>query len=334
MFLLRFDMRAPTDGPASARDLYQAALDMSVWGERHGCFAVVLSEHHASPDGYLPTPLILASAIAARTATVPIQVAAVLLNLYDPIRLAEEMAVLDVLSGGRVSYVIGLGYRPEEYAMFGVPMHGRGRRLEELVHVLRRAWTGEPFEFDGRTVRVTPKPCSDGGPALLMGGNTRAAARRAARCGLGLQVQSGDATIEAAYREACATAGVEPCTCIVPPAGLVTCAFVAEDPERAWRDLGPYLLHDAQSYAAWLGAATSAVKSGAHTVDELRKENGSYRIFTPAEAVDHIARTGFLLLQPLCGGVPPELAWRSLHLLADRVLPEVHRSSAGTGSAT
>jgi alkanesulfonate monooxygenase SsuD/methylene tetrahydromethanopterin reductase-like flavin-dependent oxidoreductase (luciferase family) len=332
MFLLRFDMRAPAEEPASARDLYEAALEMSAWGERHGCLAVVLSEHHASPDGYLPTPLILASAIAARTSTLQIQVAAVLLNLYDPIRLAEEMAVLDLLSGGRVSYVIGLGYRPEEYAMFGVPMHGRGRRLEELVHVLRKAWTAEPFEFEGRAVQVTPKPYCAGGPPLLMGGNTRAAARRAARCGLGLQAQSGDTTLEPAYREACAAAGTEPRPCIVPPAGLVTCAFVAEDPERAWRDLGPYLLHDARMYAAWLGAATSVVKSGAHTVGELRKENRSYRIFTPEEAVDHIARTGFLLLQPLCGGVPPALAWQSLHLLAERVLPAVRRSSGGTGA--
>jgi alkanesulfonate monooxygenase SsuD/methylene tetrahydromethanopterin reductase-like flavin-dependent oxidoreductase (luciferase family) len=325
MFLMRFDMRAPTSGPATPGELYQAALEMSAWGERHGCFSIVLCEHHASPDGYLPTPLILAAAIAARTSTVPIQVAAALLNLYDPIRLAEEIAVLDILSGGRVSYVLGLGYRPEEYAMFGVPWRGRGRRLEALVEVLRRAWTGEPFEFEGRLVHVTPRPGTDGGPMILMGGNTLAAIRRAARCGLGIQAQSGDASLETAYREACAALGTTPGPCIVPPSDLVTCAFVAEDPDRAWHEIGPHLLHDAQMYAAWLGDATAAVKSMARSVDDLRAENGPYRIFTPEQAGEYIAARGFLLLQPLCGGLPPAIAWQSLHLLAERVLTPASR---------
>jgi alkanesulfonate monooxygenase SsuD/methylene tetrahydromethanopterin reductase-like flavin-dependent oxidoreductase (luciferase family) len=323
MVLMRFDMRAPVDGPASPRDLYQAAVEMTAWGERHGCFSIVLSEHHGSPDGYLPTPLILAAAIAARTTTVPIQVSAVLLNLYDPIRLAEEMAVLDILSSGRISYVLGLGYRPEEYAMFGVSMKGRGRRMEELVRVLRRAWSGEPFAFEGRPVHVTPRPATPGGPPMLMGGSTPAAIRRAARCGLGIQPQKGDPALETLYREACALARTEPGPCIIPPTDLVTCAFVAEDPDCAWQELGPYLLHDARMYAAWLGDDPAAVKSEARTVADLRNEHGTYRIFTPEEAADHIARNGFLLLQPLCGGMPPELAWRSLHLLAEAVLPAV-----------
>src|SRR5687767_8530499 len=119
MYLLRFDMRSPAGGAATA-DLYRTALEMAEWGEDHGCVATMVSEHHASPDGYLPSPLVLASAIAARTTRTPIIVGALLLNFYDPIKLAEDMVVLDLVSGGRVSYVIGLGYRPEEYAMFGI----------------------------------------------------------------------------------------------------------------------------------------------------------------------------------------------------------------------
>jgi alkanesulfonate monooxygenase SsuD/methylene tetrahydromethanopterin reductase-like flavin-dependent oxidoreductase (luciferase family) len=185
MFMLRFDMRAPPDGPADIRDLYAAALDMAVWGEEHGALTIVVSEHHASPDGYLPSPLLLAAAIAARTSSVPITVAALLVPLHDPVRLAEDMAVLDVISRGRVAYVAGLGYRAEEYAMFGHSLADRGRRMDECLTVLQRAWSGEAFEHNGRTVQVTPPPATPGGPMLFYGGGSRAAARRAARFGLG-----------------------------------------------------------------------------------------------------------------------------------------------------
>ena len=98
---MRFDMRHAT--PAS----YAAAIDMAEWAKTRGCFMIGLSEHHASPDGYLPSPLVLAAAMAARTRQVSIMVAAALLPFYDPIRLAEDMSVLDHVSGGRVSYVLG-----------------------------------------------------------------------------------------------------------------------------------------------------------------------------------------------------------------------------------
>jgi alkanesulfonate monooxygenase SsuD/methylene tetrahydromethanopterin reductase-like flavin-dependent oxidoreductase (luciferase family) len=326
MFLMRFDMRISGDASTCARDLYRAALEMAAWGEDNGCASVVLSEHHASPDGYLPAPLILASAIAGRTSRLPIQIAAVLVNFYDPVRLAEEMAILDILSEGRVSYVLGLGYRPEEHAMFGVPMHGRGRRMEQMIAVLRQAWSGEPFEFRGRSVHVTPKPVTPGGPPLLMGGNSIAAVRRAARCRLGILTQVGDASLATEYLEECERQGVQPGTCLVPPPGTVTCAFVAEDPDRAWEEVGPYFLHDAKMYAAWLQGQTAAVTSAARTVEELRLEDGAYRIFTPAEAVQYIRANGMLVTHPLCGGLPPRLAWQSLKLIETRVLPEVERS--------
>ena len=99
--------------------------------------------------------------------------------------------------------------------------------------------------------------------------------------------------------------------------------FVARDPDRAWAEMGPYLLHDAQMYASWMGAAAAVSKSVAQTVDELRAEEGSYRIFTPDEAILHIRANGIFLAQPLCGGLPPKLAWPSLELLGSEVLPAV-----------
>jgi alkanesulfonate monooxygenase SsuD/methylene tetrahydromethanopterin reductase-like flavin-dependent oxidoreductase (luciferase family) len=322
VFTLRFDMRAPPDGPASAAELYSAALEMVAWGEQHGCVMAVVSEHHSSPDGYLPAPLVLAAAMAGRTRSLRIQVAALLVPLYEPLRLAEDMAVLDLVSGGRVSYVAAAGYRPEEFAMFGRALRGRGRRLEESLAVLRRAWSGEPFEHEGRTVRVTPRPATAGGPAILLGGHSEAAARRAGRLGLGLLAEGGGDALRQVYLDACREAGHPPGLCLVPAAGSVTSAFVAEDVERAWRELGPHLLHDARMYASWLGEGHDAVsKSTATDVQMLRNERAAYRIFTPEEAVAHVRASGLLMLQPLCGGIPPTLAWRHLELVAQKVLP-------------
>lgn len=319
--MLRFDMRAPADGPAPISALYDAAIEMAAWAEEHGAVSVVLSEHHASSDGYLPSPLVLASAIAARTSTLPITVAALLVPLHDPVRLAEDMAVLDVLSHGRVAYVAGLGYRPEEYSMFGRSLGERGRRMEECLTVLQRAWTGEEFEYDGRTVHVTPTPATPGGPPLLYGGGTAAAARRAARFGLGFLAQAWADGLEDAYRDECAHVGHEPGLCFVPARRSATSIFVAEDLDRAWATIGPFMLHDARMYASWLGDTAAASKSTAVTVDSLRAESGAYRILTPEQAADYVREHGVLALHPLCGGCPPDVAWETLELVAGRVLP-------------
>ncbi len=322
MFLLRFDMRS-ADGPGPRPDLYDAAVEMSAWGESNGCLAAVLSEHHCSPDGYVPSPLILASAIAARTKTLAIQIAALLPIYHEPIRLAEDIAVLDIMSRGRVSYVMGLGYRPEEFDMFGVEMKGRGKCMETKLLAVKQALRGEPFEYEGRHVHVTPSPHSPGGPLMFMGGSTPAAARRAARCDMGLYAQYFDPALEQTYRDECARLGTEPKDCMIPPAGVVTSAFVAEDPDKAWSEIGPYLLHDATMYAKWLGNAPSAAKATATTVEALRADPGPYRIFSPEEAAAYLKANGVLVTQPLCGGVPPDLAWQSLHLIAEKVLPAV-----------
>jgi hypothetical protein len=108
---------------------------------------------------------------------------------------------------------------------------------------------------------------------------------------------------------------------MVPPSGIVTSAFVAEDVDRGWEEMGRYLLHDARTYSEWLGGDAAVVAVAAKTVDELRAEQGPYRVFSIDEAIAYVRQNGFLATQPLCGGLPPELAWRSLKLIAERVLP-------------
>jgi len=119
--------------------------------EEHGHDALMVSEHHAADDGYLPSPLLVASAFAAVTSRIPISVSALLVNLYETPRLAEDIAVLDYLSKGRVSYTMGLGYREEEYALYGRDWRTRGRDIERRIEELLRIW---------KSGEVTPAPYS------------------------------------------------------------------------------------------------------------------------------------------------------------------------------
>lgn len=319
MYLLRFDMRAPAGG-APITDLYRTAIEMAEFGDSHGCVTVMLSEHHASPDGYLPSPLVLAGAIAARTTNVPIVVGALLLNYYDPIKVAEDMAVLDIVSNGRVSYVIGLGYRAEEYDMFGVDMSVRSKVIEQKIDALRRALSGERFTYEGRRVHVTPSPITPGGPRIAYGGHSLAAARRAGRLGLDLFAEGGDQSLIDAYKAAAEEAGVTPGFAYVPDGNAGTSVFVAEDVDAAWQELGPYLMHDAAMYREWMrDNSAPASRSDALTIDDLRSEHGAYRVLTVDEAVAQIKGGRPLSMQPLCGGVPPEIAWKSVRLAGTAV---------------
>jgi alkanesulfonate monooxygenase SsuD/methylene tetrahydromethanopterin reductase-like flavin-dependent oxidoreductase (luciferase family) len=323
MFMMRFDMRAPATG-APAAELYATALDMAAWAETRGCVCVVLSEHHTSEDGYLPSPMILASAIAGRTSTLPIMVAVVLLPLYDPVRLAEEMAVLDIVSHGRVSYVAAIGYREIEYEMFGADFHRRGAVAEEKLELLLKAKTGDRIEHDGRNIHITPAPLTPGGPAISWGGGTAAAARRAGRHGIGFMAQGGGPELQEIYERSARDSGHEPVMCYIPSVDTHTTAFVAEDPERAWNELGPYLMHDVRSYAKWnVGRNDTASISFVATADELRAERRSHVIFTVEEAIVLVRDGSVLQLHPLIGGLPPDIAWTYLETVVEKVMPSV-----------
>ncbi|MXW62228.1 MAG: LLM class flavin-dependent oxidoreductase [Acidimicrobiaceae bacterium] len=309
MFILRFDFRLGPQSDATMAELYGASLEMCEWGEANGAMMAMFSEHHSASDGYLPSPIVMAAAAAARTTSLSINVGALLALMYDPVKLAEDMVVLDHLSAGRVSYTVGLGYRAEEYAMFGVDSSRRGVLMDEHLDVLKRALAGERFDWRGRSVHVTPEPLTPGGPMIAYGGGTVAAARRAGRRGMMLFPQHGDPALAEAYDQAALEAGNPTGMCMSPGTGSPTSLFVSDDTDAAWQELGPHLLHDAVMYKEWMGDAASASASNATTVDELRTQNGAYRIATITEARQLRDQYGALSLQPLCGGIPPETAW-------------------------
>src|SRR6202140_2634953 len=184
---VRFALRVPDFAPTTHARQYEAALDMTGWADRLGLDVVILSEHHGAPDGYLPAPLTLAAAILGRTPRIPVNVAAVLVPLHDPIRLAEQLAVLDLCAPGRISLVAGVGYRSVEFAMAGVERSARGRLLEEGVEGLRRARGGGGGGGVGTPNRATPA-----GPTIMIGGPPGIAAGRAPRLHCGFFPALGD----------------------------------------------------------------------------------------------------------------------------------------------
>lgn len=320
---MRFDLRVPGKSPAEIADQYAAAIEMAEWAEDKGCVAAVISEHHASPDGYLPAPLILATAMAARTTTLPIAIGAALLPLYDPVKLAEEMIVLDHVSRGRVSYVFGIGYRPDEYELFGVPYDQRGKVADEKLDQILEVLDAASVATD--RVRITPGPYTQPRPSISWGGASKAAARRAGTRGLDLFGSGTCDGIEDAYAAAARGAGHEPGQCMVPRPGVPMTVFVSDDQDVAWGEVGPYLMNDVLSYASWNeDSKTVASLSYSKTVDDLRAERGAHRIMTVDEAVDHVKTAFVLPLHPLCGGVPPDTAWPYLHRVVDDVLPRAN----------
>jgi alkanesulfonate monooxygenase SsuD/methylene tetrahydromethanopterin reductase-like flavin-dependent oxidoreductase (luciferase family) len=320
VFTLRFDMRAPAFG-ASTADLYAAVPEMCSWAEDHGCLAAVLCEHHGSEDGYLPSPLVVAPAIAARTQRLAMNLI-LILPFYDPVRLAEDISVLDILSGGRVTYTLALGYRPEEFDHFGLVLRDRGRLADQKLALLRRLLDGETVVEDERRITVTPRPQTAGGPPMMWGGGTLAAARRAGRYGLGMLGNANVPGMQEAYEAACREHGHTPGPTMFPGRDTASVVFVADDVDQAWEEIGEHLLHDVRSYAAWNpGDETTAGFTHVSTIGELRDASASHVIISVPEAISRVRAGQVLNLSPLCGGLPPAIAWSYLKRVGEIVLP-------------
>ena len=122
-------------------------IDLVKLAEDVGFSSAWVSEHHGASDGYLPSLLVMLAAFAAATSTIELGTGLILTPLHDPVRLAEDAAVVDQLSGGRLVLGLGLGWREEEFRMLRIPFEERLHRHVETVEILRRAWRGERFSF-------------------------------------------------------------------------------------------------------------------------------------------------------------------------------------------
>lgn len=315
-----YDMRAPAFG-AAASTLYSAALNQVGWADELGFDFVGLGEHHAAADGYNPSPLILASAMAARTKHIRLRTSVLLAPLYDPIKLAEDAAVTQIVSDGRLVLGIGAGYRPAEFAMFARNLADRWKTLGDVCTLLRLAWTGEPFEWQGRPCHVTPAP--DPPPAVLLGGSSAAAARRAVHIADGWFPPL-DPRLWQPYRDECLKVG-HPDPGPYPNQGPIF-LWVSRDPEADWEWLLPHVMHQIRSYGEWtaeaFGRAAGPFK-GELDAAAIRS-NPAYRVLTPDETLamaDELGPTGVLYLNPLLAGIEPERARTMLDLYEREVHP-------------
>jgi alkanesulfonate monooxygenase SsuD/methylene tetrahydromethanopterin reductase-like flavin-dependent oxidoreductase (luciferase family) len=154
-FGLWYDFRNPAQWRQPADRLYREILDQIAWSENNGFDDVWLSEHHFIEDGYLPSILPAAAAIAARTNRIRIASGVLLMPFHNPIRLAEDVATVDVISGGRFELGVGIGFKREEFSGFGVSSKERGARTDQSLDLIRRALSGETVTLQERLLRLS-----------------------------------------------------------------------------------------------------------------------------------------------------------------------------------
>jgi probable F420-dependent oxidoreductase len=186
---MKFGLYSSIANPPRGEDL-DRCIDETIaeaqLAEACGFDSCFFGEHHQDADGFLPSPLIVATAVAARTTRLRVGTSVILLPLHHPVRVAEDVITLDLVSRGRVTLGVGIGYQPADFEAFSVPMEERMTRFEESVEILRLCWAGEPFSYRGRhftleNVRIRPRPFQRPGPPLWIGASVPAAARRAGR---------------------------------------------------------------------------------------------------------------------------------------------------------
>jgi alkanesulfonate monooxygenase SsuD/methylene tetrahydromethanopterin reductase-like flavin-dependent oxidoreductase (luciferase family) len=231
-----YDFRNPPDSGLRTADLYAEILEQVAWLDGLGLDLVWFTEHHFVDDGYLPSWTPVAGAMAARTKRVRFSSDICLLPFSNPVRLAEDLAVLDNLSGGRVDVGVGMGYAPHEFRGFGIPLPQRLSRMEEGLAVLQRCFTGERFTFHGTRydfddVVIRPRYVQPGGPPLWIAAMSAEGARRAARFDAHLLPQGERGQVLDPWREALRAAGRDP---TVRRVGIIRSCFVTDDPARDW----------------------------------------------------------------------------------------------------
>lgn len=326
------DFRNPPERRRPDEVVYRETLATVRLAEQLGYDDVWLSEHHFMPDGYCPSPLTVSAAIAAQTTRVRIGQALLLLPLHNPLRIAEDGATVDVLSGGRFLLGVGVGYRPQEFDGFGIDIRTRGQRLEEAVQVIDQAWTTGRVDFDGRHYQVRgleirPRPVQQPRPPIWIGGLTQPAVARAARLGDGLL--AGGRRAHRWYVEELERLGKP--TDDLRIAGAPQWFFVDHDPERLRDRVEENLLLFHNTMVRHFDSGGQAMPMGAQaaaTAAEL-VDRAQYVFCTPEECTERlVAYTADVPLSHfyVLGGLPGldfDVARGWIELFAREVVPAV-----------
>lgn len=312
-----FDLRNPARWRRPWVDHYARALELCEEIDQRGAGGIWFTEHHQFADGYLPQPLTFAAAAAARTRTVRIGTAVVLPALRKPAQLAEEAAIVDLISGGRLELGMGAGYRVPEYRLFDADITRRFRTVEHTVHEIRRLWT------EGG---VTPAPVQD--PLPMWGGfYGPRGARLSGRLGLGLLHISHE--MIGYYHAGLAEGGHDPATARM--AGLLP-VMLAEDPEAAWPRVVDHLAHQMNTYRQGAVDGTGIPRLPLLGPEELR--NPAYlEILTPEDAATAILDAigdlpvAHLIFWSSIAAMPDDLVQANIDLICRRLLPLLSRGT-------
>tara|TARA_B100001142_G_scaffold324455_1_gene376227 strand:+ start:15782 stop:16753 length:972 start_codon:yes stop_codon:yes gene_type:complete len=321
-----YDCRHVPGGDMTMTDVYAATIEQAVLADELGFDHVWFTEHHFLEDGYLPAFQPLAGAIAARTKQIRISNDIALLPLYHPIRLAEELAVLDQISNGRMEFGIGMGYVPKEFDAFGVPLRNRVSMTDEAIEILRLAWGEGPFSFKGKrynlsNIDVHPKPVQPGGPPLWIAAMKEPGALRAARFGTNLLPQGRREEVLDPWRDAVNAKGEDPDDYRV---GIIRSVYVTDDRERDWPKIreaerfrmgvyGSFMAETPDDYG-WGssdGIPQNVIVGDATQVTQEISE------FINTYGITDIATSG---LPP---GIEPEFMAANLERLASEVIPNL-----------
>ncbi len=323
---LIYDFRNPPPWRRPWETLYADLLQQIETAEHLGFDAIWLTEHHFAADGYLPSLFPVATAIASRTTKLRIGTNALLAALHHPLRVAEDAAVTDIISHGRLDLGLTLGFRAIEYQRFGLPfdLGSRVARLQMVVEALQQAYS------DRTAYAVQPPPLQQPHPPLYVGANSRAALQALAPLGLPLLLIGGKDKL-ALYREAQRAAGLDPVAVGAPIQSLGMFLYVAQDRQTAWEMVRPYVRYLAEQDRFWSG------KTGPVTDDGLQRLG----IFGSPEdvAAKIVQRLRDVQPRQVCffanpPGMPVEVATASLQLFATevraRVAASLEESDTGT----
>lgn len=304
--------------------------------EAHGFHGFFVPEHHQQQDGYLSNALMVAAMIGVRTQRIDVGTCASVLPLIHPVHLAEDSAIVDQATRGRLILSVGIGYQPQDFALFGVDQKERIGRTEEGIAILRHAWKGERFSFEGKhfqlaDVLVAPRAFRPPGPPIWMGSWSAPGIERAARLADGwlsdpLQSLPVVRTYTAQYREAAARIGRKPYVVLMRDVVIAETRAAAlarsqpvVDAHRQYFEFG---VHSADEYLKDVKRAEDL------TVELLAKERVIFG--SPQDCLDHLQRIreelapDYLILRLRFGGQPSHAqTLRMIELLGQEVLPRV-----------
>lgn len=330
-FDIWYDFRNPIQWRQPWSQLYEETLEQITWADKLGFDCVWLSEHHFTAEGYLPAIFPMLAALAMRTEQMHLGTAILLTPLYHPLRLAEEAAVVDVISNGRLELGLAPGYRPKEFEVMGVPKKERGRRTNEAIELLKLAWAGETFSYQGEFFRfddvvVAPQPVQQPHPRLWIGGSSPAAANRAGRYGCHFMPDSGaPAEVYDIYRQVLQTNGYNPADFAEIATNRVI--YVCEDPDEGWNDVKEHYLYVFNMYREWFAEAGDHADWGEPLRDADQLSRELHLVGTPEMVIAAIEerRQQFPFERLIFWARPPGLSIdksnRSLELFADDVIP-------------